>query len=279
MKTFSTGLVFRFVAAIFFVSSLLISTGCEKLCQNNNDCSRPDLEYCAKEAGACDATGLCVKRPEACIMILDPVCGCDNATYDNACLAAAQGVNILTEGVCEDVLCNPEACGPALGMPNILCEDGSLGGPTGRCLQTPEGTCAWEIRECPANPDCAQEGELFSFVYEDYPDQCCAGLDEWLSGMDTRISIGADCYSTGLVAGAPVGTCLNCGNGICEEIEDVCNCPGDCTDGSNADYPTVEAFCAEAWSPDLADFCQAQPLPVPDVNPYYELICNLCAAL
>ena len=46
-----------------------------------------------------------------------------------------------------------------------------------------------------------------------------------------------------------------------------------------ADYPTVEAFCAEAWSPDLADFCQAQPLPVPDVNPYYELICNLCAAL
>jgi hypothetical protein len=51
-------------------------------------------------------------------------------------------------------LCATRACGPALGMPNVLCPDGeSIGGPTGRCLRDPEAdTCGWEIAECPAEP-------------------------------------------------------------------------------------------------------------------------------
>jgi len=46
-------------------------------------------------------------------------------------------------------LCDERACGPALGMPNVLCEDGSVGGPTGRCLELPDGGCGWEVRRCP----------------------------------------------------------------------------------------------------------------------------------
>lgn len=50
--------------------------------------------------------------------------------------------------------CNaPGACGPALGMPSKVCPDGSIGGNTGRCLANADGTCGWEIRECPA-PAC-----------------------------------------------------------------------------------------------------------------------------
>lgn len=49
--------------------------------------------------------------------------------------------------------CKVEECGPPLGMPTILCEDGSLGGNTGRCLLTERGDCAWEIRECPEETD------------------------------------------------------------------------------------------------------------------------------
>ena len=40
-------------------------------------------------------------------------------------------------------------CGPQLGLPNTICADGSTGGPTGRCRTQRDGTCGWEVRECP----------------------------------------------------------------------------------------------------------------------------------
>ncbi|WP_234945204.1 hypothetical protein [Anaeromyxobacter sp. Fw109-5] len=51
-------------------------------------------------------------------------------------------------------VCDPEACGPQLGMPNFTCADGSTGGPTGRCLEHANGQCGWEIRECPPPVPC-----------------------------------------------------------------------------------------------------------------------------
>lgn len=45
--------------------------------------------------------------------------------------------------------CAKTDCGPALGLPNWTCVDGSVGGPTGRCLRNPTGNCAWEINDCP----------------------------------------------------------------------------------------------------------------------------------
>ena len=119
--------------------------------------------------------------------------------------------------------------------------------------------------------ECAEEEEMFSFVYSEYPDNCCDGLTEWDSGFDTRISIGGDCYETGFEAGAPVGTCINCGNGNCEEIEDICNCPGDCAGGINSDYATVDEFCSsEFWSNSMASACE-------ELEELEELpICDLC---
>jgi hypothetical protein len=50
-------------------------------------------------------------------------------------------------------------CGPALGMPAQQCSDGSVGGNTGRCVTTADGSCGWEIRECPATAtDCVATG-------------------------------------------------------------------------------------------------------------------------
>ncbi len=43
--------------------------------------------------------------------------------------------------------CQPGDCGPGLGMPNWLCPDGSLGGPS--CETLADGTCGWVIRDCP----------------------------------------------------------------------------------------------------------------------------------
>jgi hypothetical protein len=49
------------------------------------------------------------------------------------------------------VTCPSEECGPALGLPNTICADGSVGGPTGRCLPLEHRGCGWEVRECPAD--------------------------------------------------------------------------------------------------------------------------------
>lgn len=118
----------------------------------------------------------------------------------------------------------------------------------------------------PTPSGCAKEGEKFSSVYKDeYPEHCCEGLTEWHSGMDTRMSIGSECYDTMMESGNPVGTCINCGNGVCEEMEDACNCPKDCKNGQNADYSSIKDFCEKGTN--YLNDC--------DHNPKNEL-CQLC---
>ncbi len=117
---------------------------------------------------------------------------------------------------------------------------------------------------------CAKEGEQFSSVYKnEYPEYCCEGLTEWHSGFDTSISITDECYETGVPAGLPVGTCINCGNEICEDIEGVCNCLEDCKGKNKSDFFSIEEFCqSEDWNQTLSKACEETIRSFP--------ICELC---
>ena len=72
------------------------------ICATNEQCG--EKEFCAKLYDSCGERGKCEERPADCTergkLLLRPVCGCDDKTYDNACLAAAAGVSVKREGKC-----------------------------------------------------------------------------------------------------------------------------------------------------------------------------------
>lgn len=72
--------------------------------------------------------------------------GSANGETQTTAPAAGEGSRVM-EG---SALCEPSECGPAMGMPNHLCPDGTTNaGPSGRCLRSADGTCGWEVIECP----------------------------------------------------------------------------------------------------------------------------------
>src|SRR5690606_3486135 len=87
-------------------------------CDDGEFCNYPLDAMC----GAADATGVCEPLPEACDLVYDPVCGCDDNTYGNACEANMAGVSIAAQGACEDTS-NDQACG---GLQGLSCDDGEF---------------------------------------------------------------------------------------------------------------------------------------------------------
>jgi len=64
-------------------------------------CTDP-RDYCKLNDGecCCDFQGICATRPDACIEIFEPVCGCDGETYSNSCFAEMAGVSVDHAGEC-----------------------------------------------------------------------------------------------------------------------------------------------------------------------------------
>jgi hypothetical protein len=71
-------------------------------CATNDQCGKD--EFCSRLFGRCGESGKCEERPKDCTergkVLVKPVCGCDNQSYDNACLAAISGTSVQHAGRC-----------------------------------------------------------------------------------------------------------------------------------------------------------------------------------
>ena len=63
-----------------------------------------DGEFCDFDAdamcGAADQLGTCKATPDICATVIDPVCGCDGQTHNNACEANRAGISVASAGAC-----------------------------------------------------------------------------------------------------------------------------------------------------------------------------------
>ena len=105
-------------------------------------------EFCKFGEGecCCDFKGFCTPIPEACILLLDPVCGCDGITYGNACLADMAQVTVLHAGECTGSCCLPEeVCVDGLTENECTCQCGEYGGNNNLCAAP---TCVPPVEAC-----------------------------------------------------------------------------------------------------------------------------------
>jgi hypothetical protein len=125
------------------------------------------------------------------------------------------GAGMTDTGTADDA---PAACtctGPMPNAPNVVCSDGSLGGPV--CGQHADGTCSWEIRSCPVGDACPALGC--------FP-RCPNGVLKDKNGCDT-----CQCADAG-AAGACTSD-ADCPNGgLCGFLESAgCAATGQCFPG------------------------------------------------
>ncbi len=198
------------------------SADCERdySCWSDRDCESNEfcyLDNCLAE------TGNCLEKPEVCIELYAPVCGCDGKTYSNSCFMQGAGVSLDYSGKCEEEPLCVDKCG------NGVCDEIVCQGTGCPCSETPT-SCP---EDC-ASGKCIGEGEKGSLFNEE---ECCYGL----------YAISNSFMENGVCIAPNDGSfvCSNCGNERCESWENSCNCPKDCKEVSGCVDKCGNGVCDE----------------------------------
>jgi Kazal-type serine protease inhibitor-like protein len=213
-------------------------------CAEGEFCNFPIDAIC----GAADQTGTCEAIPDACTREFNPVCGCDDQTYGNACEAHSNGVSVASEGECAPA--GGTVCG---GFRGAQCAEGEF------CNFPIEAICgaADATGICEATPEICPDIFLPVCGCDDktYPNECDANR----AGVSVASS-GECAPSTG---GGTCGGLLGaqCGDG------EFCNFPIDAICGAADQTGTCEAV------PEVCTF-ELNPVCGCDGNDY----ANACAA-
>jgi len=187
-------------------------------CTDNSECAAG--LYCEKYPGNCAGVGMCAPRPEACITLWDPVCGCDGVTYGNACDAAAFGVNVRYGGECVP---GPPCSSSSTCNVGYYCDKayGDCDGqgtcepvPTGECPQTFAPVCGCDGVTYAGECEAAKALTSVAHVTECSPPTCLGNDD--CSMFDYCHKADGDCDGTGVCEAIPAG---------CPEVlSPVCGC-------------------------------------------------------
>ena len=178
---------------------------CPQTCRIDAECDPNQI--CLKENCA-DINGECTTQPQVCVLIFAPVCGCDQNTYGNACLALQAGVNVASDGPCVSECTTNSECSSA-GPGYCHRAVGDCGG-AGQCQPIPA--------ICPAvyDPVCGCDGQTYANACTaalagasiEHPGVCmtpCTDDNDCVGGDYCNKDAG-DCQGTGECA-APAGLC------------------------------------------------------------------------
>ncbi|HXU03726.1 MAG TPA: hypothetical protein VN903_22325 [Polyangia bacterium] len=179
--------------------------------------------------------------------------------------------------------CDPTKCGPQLGLPTIMCTDGSVGGSTGRCLLNADGSCGWEIRPCPTDcyGICVPNIQRGCKADTDCPtgQQCNIACTGW------GCSAGGTPTTTDPSTGMTVPPDATCG---CTAADPSCmcdatgNCKGQICEGTCAPKPPTCDPKNPVACPTFAPVCPNGVTPIPNgVDPMtccQTYTCPVCAA-